>query len=86
MLSYLLNYKNIPPDKRPVFFNQHASDAPTRKSLNCHVGAADGLRNGGSRTKSQPDISFEENPVIGLSRGVTITSYVEIPPPPTTFA
>jgi len=64
MLSYLLNYKSIPPDKRPVLFNQHASDAPTRKLLDRHVGAADSLRNGGSRTKSQPNISFEEYPVI----------------------
>ena len=47
MLSYLMNYKSIPPDKRPVLFNQHASDAPMRKLLDRHVGAADGLRNGG---------------------------------------
>ena len=64
MLSYLLNYKNLQPDKRPVFYNEYASDAPTRKLLDRHVGAADSLKNGGSRTKTQPNISCEENSVM----------------------
>jgi hypothetical protein len=71
MFSYLLNYKNLPPDKRPVFYNEQSSGAPTRKLLDRHVSVADGLRNGGSRTKTQPNISCEENfvmkkPVTGL--------------------
>jgi hypothetical protein len=74
-----------------VFYNEYSSAAPTRKLKDRHVGVANGLRNGGSRTKSQQNISFTENsvmktPITGHSRGVTITSYMEVSPPPTTFA